>query len=789
VRRFGAGYDLVWWIACDPPRLIDSYLSDLSSALGLPVQDNAVAAAHEALEALSAGDMARRWLLVFDNADAIESVRAFLPKGSPGGHVLITSRNPDWSRHADPVEVDVFQRAESVTHLQRCTEAITEAQADLVAEILGDLPLAVAAAGAWLAETGAPVADFIELIGSAHSQDPDPADDLRQAWAQTWKLSLDRLQQQSPAAYRLLQVLSVLNSDTALDLIYSDQIGEILTQTTQTGLRTPARLMRAALVQQVGALLQQSNRMALIKLDPHARQVQMHRLLQSVVRDRMSEEEIAQTRHAVHLLLARSRPEDDPDNPASWERFRMIWPHLEVTGATNCQDEAVRQLLIDRVRYLWSRGDLAQGISLGSRVADAWQELLGTEVADSERDGLRLQLLHLRFNIANILRNQSFFDQALAVDTEVYREQQALLGAEDPLTLMTASSVAADLRALGRYAEALREAERIYAAWVQAFGPEWPQTLSAANNLATSLRTTGQFHRALEIDKDTAGHRRWVLGPDHPYTLHSQSAVGRDLREIGDYQQSVDVLKKVVETARTKLGTLDIISLIAQANLAASLRSAGRAPEAAPLLEETYESLRHRFGDQAPDTLACRVIRSANRLIIGDDEDATLSETKAIVEAYQGWLGPTHPFTLVSRMNESAALRAAGRRDQAAQVAAEIAATALTGLGPTHPFRLAAQMNSLTGRFETGATERLLAELEELADLTSDSLGANHPDALACQGNLALVTKQVSGSGPEGRLGAVVEALSECLGDDHPTVTSLQRGDLLYRVIDPPDPF
>jgi tetratricopeptide (TPR) repeat protein len=789
VHRFGAGYDLVWWVACDPPQLIDSYLVDLGGVLKLPEQDNAVAAAHAALQALAEGNLVRRWLLVFDNADAIDTVKTFLPKNRSGGHVLITSRNPDWSKYADPVEVDVFQRAESMAHLRRRTEAITDEHADRVAEILGDLPLAVAAAGAWLAETGAPVDDFVRLIQAARGQnEDDPADDLRRAWARTWKLSLDRLESQSPAAYRLLQVLSVLNSETALDLIYSDQIGEIL---AKAGPRAPSRLMRGALVQQVGALVQQSNRLALLKLDPHARQVQVHRVLQAVVRDRMTEEEILETRHAVHLLLARFRPEDDPDNPVSWDRFRMIWPHLEVIRATTCQDGAVRQLMIDRVRYLWRRGDLEQGISFGERVAQTWRDLLKTEMAEADREALRLQILHLQFNIANILRDQSFFDRALSIDTEVHREQQALLGEDDPLTLMTASSVAADLRALGRYGEALEQGERINDAWLGAYGEDWPQKLSAANNLATSLRTTGEFHRALEIDEDTLNRRRLVLGPDHPYTLHSQNAVGRDLREIGDYRRSVAVLQVVVEAARGKLGPLAVTTLAAQANLAASLRSAGRAPEAAPLLEDTYEKLSRRFGEQAPDTLACRVNRSANRLIIGGDEAGALSETTAIVEAYQAWLGPTHPFTLVSRINQSAALRSAGQLDKAAEVAADVAATSLARLGTTHHFRLAAQMNDLTCRFETGASDGVLLELDELAKLMEISLGSGHPDALACRGNLALVAAQL-GQEPASSLNSlesVLEELSVRLGETHPTVTALRRGDLLYRVIDPPDPF
>ncbi len=54
------------------------------------------------------------------------------------------------------MEIDVFARRESLEHLQRRVPSLTDEEADQVAEALGDLPLAVEQAGAWLAETGIP---------------------------------------------------------------------------------------------------------------------------------------------------------------------------------------------------------------------------------------------------------------------------------------------------------------------------------------------------------------------------------------------------------------------------------------------------------------------------------------------------------------------------------------------------------------------------------------------------------------------------------------------------------
>src|SRR5262249_18526193 len=156
-----------------------------------------VEGARSTLEVLRRGTQTHRWLLVYDNADDLAHVQKFLPQGG-SGHVLITSRNPDWAERANPIQVDVFQRTKSTAHLPGRVDTITPEQAGQVARALGDLPIAVAAAGAWLAETGTPVPEYLDAI-ERHGAGT-------RAVQATWDLSLQRLRQQSPGAYRLLQI-------------------------------------------------------------------------------------------------------------------------------------------------------------------------------------------------------------------------------------------------------------------------------------------------------------------------------------------------------------------------------------------------------------------------------------------------------------------------------------------------------------------------------------------------------------------------------------------------------
>jgi hypothetical protein len=88
------------------------------------------------------------------------------------GHLLVTSRSGSWAGTAVPVEVDVLARAESVAFLRRLIPSIADADADTVADTVGDLPLALAQAGGVPTETGMSARPGPQAGGGPHR---DPA--------------------------------------------------------------------------------------------------------------------------------------------------------------------------------------------------------------------------------------------------------------------------------------------------------------------------------------------------------------------------------------------------------------------------------------------------------------------------------------------------------------------------------------------------------------------------------------------------------------------------------------
>ena len=127
--------------------------------------------------------------------------------------MLITSRERVWTEIAAPVEVDVLARAESVAILQDRVTGLGEADADRLADQLGDLPLAVAQAAGFMAETGMPAAQYLDLLRTQAGKLLDqaaPGSSYPRSLAAATRLIADRLDGEDPAAAQLASLCAFL---------------------------------------------------------------------------------------------------------------------------------------------------------------------------------------------------------------------------------------------------------------------------------------------------------------------------------------------------------------------------------------------------------------------------------------------------------------------------------------------------------------------------------------------------------------------------------------------------
>ena len=154
-------------------------------------------------------------------------------------------------------------------------------------------------------------------------------------------------------------------------MIYSDDMARLLTPFDDT--------LREKLV--LGKVVREISRFALARVDQGNNSLQVHRLVQAVIRSRMTPAEQDMACRDVHSILKGALPKGGTDDPANWPMFDQILPHIIPSHAVSSGDEETRQLLINMVRYLWKRNDFDRALALGTQLADcgrpSWEAITG----------------------------------------------------------------------------------------------------------------------------------------------------------------------------------------------------------------------------------------------------------------------------------------------------------------------------------------------------------------------------------------------------------------------------
>jgi TIR domain/NB-ARC domain len=211
--RQQSAFDVVWWVRAEEPAALTGDFTALAGALNLPEHtqtDPAVVV--PALHRWLAGH--DRWLLVFDNVSRPEDVTALLPPAG-GGHVLVTSRWAAWGEWAKPLRLEVLSRDEAVAFVRKRTGTTDEQAATALAVALGDLPLALAEAAAYIEQTQVSLDEYLQLVQERAVElfGLDRPTGAERRVGTVWSLSLERVQEEAPAAEALLHLCAFLAPD------------------------------------------------------------------------------------------------------------------------------------------------------------------------------------------------------------------------------------------------------------------------------------------------------------------------------------------------------------------------------------------------------------------------------------------------------------------------------------------------------------------------------------------------------------------------------------------------
>jgi tetratricopeptide (TPR) repeat protein/DNA polymerase III delta prime subunit len=663
----------------------------------------------------------RSWLVVIDDLAEADDLADLWPRGAMGRTVLTTRLLPASisppGQHAKLVQVGPFSRREALSYLTaRLYEDTAQRNGALdLAQTLGCLPIALAQAGALIADCRIECRDYrSQFTERRQAMGIGPDSGHAATVAVTWSLALDRTDQLLPSALArpILAMLSMLNPDGIPAAALTSKAAREYIGSYSAD-RAPAS------DQQVRGVLSTLAQVGLVTIDPASavRTVYVHSLVQACVRQVLPPAVRNQAALAGVGAVLEAWPDYSPD------------PHL---------DQALRDsaatLMAAAPEVMWSAeghplllraGQSLDAARLSGPAIAYWRALAEAsgQAPDSEGGDQALEYLQLlaaayeaadRIDLAIDVLNDSLaqreesagpghpetltargqlarmclaagrMGEALPLFERTLAGREWVLGPDHPDTLGSRSDLAAAYRSAGRIEDAITVYRRTLTAQELILGEDHPTTVATRGSLAAALHSAGRIKDAIPLYVQTLADRERVLGPDNPDTLTARGNLAYAYRSIGKLKDAIPLYSRTLTDRERVLGPDHLDTITARANLAAAYYSARKLKEAIPLYERTLADRERVEGPDHPDTLTARgnlasAYHSAGRLVVATEQ------YEAALAAYERVLGPHHENTLTSRANLALAYHSARRMTDAVALLRRTLADCEQALPPDHP--------------------------------------------------------------------------------------------------------
>ena len=676
-------YQRVFWISAATKetlwsdfQLIGGSSGCVSNSAALQPQE----AAERVLQWLNAQD---KWLLILDNLDTIDVVDGYLPNVSPNKHILITTRNQHVHQiPAEGLEVTAMDVDDAVELL--ITRANVEATieknleaAKIVAE-LGRLPLAIEQAAAFIRESSKDIFGYLTSYQRNRQRHHAQASKANRTYyphsvATTWHMSLEQVEKENTDPSQLLRLLAFLNPDG------------ILTEFLEAGKDGLDGALNEIISDndRLNGALGELERFSFIRRQADAlkgQRITVHRLLQSVVKDEMSEELWLATVGFVTSLCNAAFPTinyGDLEIRTLSRRFqdqvvlpitaiqvssiefgyvlRRVGCFLEYDGKyeqaieiltrsvetykqiRGCEAKGTLYAMIDLAHAYRSHGRLEEDATIMERVVDVSTRLFGDDDPDT---------WGAMYSLALAYRYQGRHNEEIELAEKLSDKRRKVRGENDIETQITMGLLAEGYRLAGRLQESRHLGEQCLEA-AKAFGENDDHMLSITSNLSSTYCALGQHEAALNLYEKVLEGRMRLFGPEHPETLKSMANLGSQYLYIGRFENAASLLEMSMEASARTLGPEHVHTLYIMMDLGAAYRDVGRLDESIALLEKAEAGLRVRLGSEHPNALLAMHYLASSYHAAGRVNDS-FKLFEQVVAGRKKVLGEDHPDTRAS---------------------------------------------------------------------------------------------------------------------------------------------
>jgi tetratricopeptide (TPR) repeat protein len=700
-HRYALDYRAVFWIGAETEEQIVSSLLRVASVLQLSERDDkdqqrVITAVQQWFSTHS------QWLLIWDNLEDLTLLDRFLPS-TRSGVMLLTTRcqalgTLAWGIDLLPMEQEegmlfLLRRAkmlepeatcEDVRHLAESRPTEYAVAWELVT-VLGGLPLALDQAGSYLEATRCGLSAYLELFRTRRAVllklRGEGARDHPASVSTTFTLALTATTQHHPAVGDLLRVCALLQPDAIPEELFR-QGAEHLGATLQV-----VCCDRLEWDQVVGVACSYS----LLSRQPEEQTLSIHRLVQAVLLDSMTEEEREVWTRRVMDVLNSVFPDIlpptgtlPPTTYTTWKQGERLLPHALLSLHRAAAQEAslpLASLASKAAQYLHERGRYAQAELLYQRALRIREQVLGPEhpeVAASLN------------SLANLSWEQGQYPGAERLLQRALQIREQALGPEHPEVAASLNNVAILAFEQGQYAQAEPLYQRALQIWEQALGETHPYVAYPLNNLAELYCGQGKYAQAEPLAWHALQIWEQALGETHPYVADALQTLANLFRDQDQYAQAEPLYQRALQIREQAVGLQHPKGALLLTDLAECYRLQGQYAQAEPLYQRALQIWEQTLGPEYP-SVAAPLNGLANLWRDGShypEAERLYQRARSLRERR---LGPQHPDTAQTLHDLAIFRHEQGNLGEAFSLAERALQIRSQSFGDAHPKTVATQ--------------------------------------------------------------------------------------------------
>ncbi|KAK6331356.1 hypothetical protein TWF730_004437 [Orbilia blumenaviensis] len=546
------------------------------------------------------------WLLIFDNADDLETINLeeYIPNNGSGS-ILVTSRRQEFPHRTDLSGLDpesavaLLLKSAGLSDASGGTaddHAVIQYEAAQLVEHLGFMPLAISIAGCYIYEAKLPLREYKSHYDKGfmivQSRKPEFGWNYRNmdTTATTWEITFSQVEKRDAEAAMLLLTCSYLNYEEIFENIWENKNLDKVTINSRVRLLASYSLVR---ITSPGVF-------------------SIHPVIHSWARERQQESErfkvIENTVAVIGKVCDRENMSRDSRN---WdaEEERRIAAHLAYLHQYSKYDlpkfssqKEYESGDTTSLSYLGSIGLVFNGLGKYDEAMQWQQRALSTQEKVLGKD--HLTTLYIMHNIAATLINQGKYSEALQWLQKALIGKEKILGKDHPSTLATVDNMAGVFHAQGKYDKAIQWLWRALTGREKVLGKDHPNTLATVDNMAGVFHAQGKYDKAIQWLWRALTGREKVLGKDHPNTLATVDNMARAFRDQGKYDEAIQWSWRALTGREKALGKDHPDTLATVDNMAQAFRDQGKYDEAIQWSWRALTGREKALGKDHPDTLA-----------------------------------------------------------------------------------------------------------------------------------------------------------------------------------------